>query len=643
MLSILGRSRWAGLILLAACLVGSATYWYVAVHRPTIPRRVLRIGFENAPPVQVRTGSGFAGLAVDTVNEAAKRAGVSLQWIETGTSSEEAFRRGLVDLWPIMADLPDRRKRVHITRPYLHTTHTLVLRAGSVTPDRGFNGRIALLKMPLHVRLASGAFPKAQLVQFQDISEILKGVCLGTVAGAFLEDRGALTALREKPNECGPEPLRVEPLPGLMLRLGVASTFQAAGAADRIRAEIGGLFRDGTLAATIAKYSYYGLDDTWTTYALLEAAERARWVAWGIGGLGLILALTLWRASSLRQRKRSLAAVRESDERFRRVFEEGPLGVGLVGKDYSFLKVNTALCQMVGYSEAELEKRTFGDITHPDDVKADMGLAERLFRGEIPFYRMPRRCVTKSGEIIWINLTASLVHDGKGMPIYGLAMVEDITEARRAQEEMLRRQKLESLGVLAGGIAHDFNNLLGGILAQAELIESELPAGFPSRDIKRIKTSVIRGSEIVRELMVYAGRDTRDFESVDISRLVAEMLELLKISISKHSILKTDLGKNLPPLRGHAPQIRQIVMNLIMNASEAVGDTDGVIKVTTSYIIGGPILPSNNVMGLAEGYIRLEVSDTGVGMTEEVKSKIFDPFFSTNSEAEAWGWPSFKG
>ena len=636
--------RRASLILLAVGLIGAATYWYFAIHRPIVPQRVLRIGFENAPPVQVRTDSGFGGLAVDTVNEAAKRAGLSLHWIETGTSSEEAFRRGLVDLWPIMADLPDRRKRLHITRPYLHTTHTLVLRAGSVAPGYTFSGRIALSRMPLHARLASEAFPTAQLLEFQDTSEILKVVCSGTVTAAFLEDRAALTALREKPDECGQQPLRVEPLPGLTLQLGIASTFQAAGAADKIRAEIGGLFRDGTLAATITKYSYYGLDDTWTTYALLESAERARWMAWGIGGFALVLALTLWRASSLRQRKRSLAAIRESDERFRRVFEEGPLGLGLVGRDYRFLKVNTALCQMVGYSEAELEKRSFGDITYPDDLKMDMDLAQRLFRGEIPFYRITKRCVRKSGEIIWINLTASLVHDEKGIPIYGLAMVEDITEARRAQEEMLRRQKLESLGVLAGGIAHDFNNLLGGIHAQAEVIESELPAGFPSQEIERIKTSVIRGSEIVRELMIYSGRETGDFDQVDISRLVEEMLELLKISISKHSILKTDLGKNLPPLRAHAPQVRQIVMNLIMNASEAIGDMDGVIRVTTSHIIGGPTLASNNVKSLAEGdYIRLEVSDTGAGMTGEVKAKIFDPFFSTKSGGRGLGLAVVQG
>src|SRR5262249_34406850 len=151
-----------------------------------------------------------------------------------------------------------------------------------------------------------------------------------------------------------------------------------------------------------------------------------------------------------------------------------------------------------------------GDITYPDDLKTDMDLAQRLFRGDIPFYRITKRYVRKSGEIIWINLTASLIRDEKGTPLYGLAMVEDITEIRRAQEDMLRTQKLESLGVLAGGIAHDFNNLLGGIHAQAEVIESELPAGFPSQEIARIKTSVMRGSEIVRELMIYSGHETGD-------------------------------------------------------------------------------------------------------------------------------------
>jgi two-component system, cell cycle sensor histidine kinase and response regulator CckA len=158
-----------------------------------------------------------------------------------------------------------------------------------------------------------------------------------------------------------------------------------------------------------------------------------------------------------------------------------------------------------------------------------------------------------------------------------------------------------------------------------------------------IRTSVIRGSKIVRELMIYAGCDTGDLDPLDISLLVEEMLELLKVSISKRSILEIDLDKNLPPLRGHAPQIRQIVMNLIMNASEAIGDIDGVIKVATSHIIGGSTRVSN-VTKLGEGgYIRLEVSDTGIGMTEEVKAKIFDPFFSTKFAGRGLGLAVVQG
>ena len=126
--------------------------------------------------------------------------------------------------------------------------------------------------------------------------------------------------------------------------------------------------------------------------------------------------------------KRVDEALRESEERFRRVFEEGPLGLALVGRDYRFEKVNSALCQMVGYSEAALVRMSFADITHPDDLREDVELASRLFRGEIPFYQLRKRYLKKNGETIWINLTASLIRNREGEPIHGLAMIEDIME-----------------------------------------------------------------------------------------------------------------------------------------------------------------------------------------------------------------------
>jgi two-component system cell cycle sensor histidine kinase/response regulator CckA len=271
---VLPVSAWrrVGAVLLAAGIVGAVALWYLATRLPPIPRRPLRIGFESNPPVQIRTENGFSGLAVETVNEAAKRAGIKLEWIETGTSSDEAFRKGLVDLWPLMVDFPDRRKRVHFARPWMHSSDVLLLRDGSLNPDRRFKGRIAVFKLPLHVRLAQEQFPEAHIVVVPDIEDIIKQVCKGAEAG-FLEARVALTLLREKSKECPSQTFRVQTVAGLVFDAGVASTFESAGAADQIQSEIDNMFRSGNLAVLIAKYNYFGLDDTWASYEKISESD----------------------------------------------------------------------------------------------------------------------------------------------------------------------------------------------------------------------------------------------------------------------------------------------------------------------------------------------------------------------------------
>src|SRR5206468_4798529 len=128
------------------------------------------------------------------------------------------------------------------------------------------------------------------------------------------------------------------------------------------------------------------------------------------------------------------------------------------------------------------------------------------------------------------------------------------------------------------GIAHDFNNLLSGVLGQAELAIEELAAGSPpEEELKAIRDVAVRGSEIVRELMVYAGKDSQIREPVDLPQIVKEMLELLKISVSKHATLETDFSEDLPAIWANAAQIRQVVMNVVANASEAIGQRDGII------------------------------------------------------------------
>jgi two-component system cell cycle sensor histidine kinase/response regulator CckA len=249
------------------------------------------------------------------------------------------------------------------------------------------------------------------------------------------------------------------------------------------------------------------------------------------------------------------------------------------------------------------------------------------------------RIVQPTGEVRTVVCTAEVLLDEDGLPERMFGTCQDVTDARRAQEDAFARQKLESLGTLASGIAHDFNNLLGTILAQAELATAELATGsHADEELKQIREGSIRGSEIVRELMTYSGGDKADLEPVDVARLAKEMLELLNVSVSKHAVLKSDFPEDLPPVRGNAPQLRQLVMNLVINASEAIGETDGVIRVTLSRIAPGQDLPSNDPANWRQSdHLRLEVSDTGSGMTEETQDRIFDPFYTTKFAGRGLG------
>ena len=629
-------------ILVPAGTAAALGIWYFATGSTYVPQGVLRIGFENVPPVQIRTANGPAGMAVETVSEAAKRAGLRLQWIETGTSSEEALRRRLVDLWPLMVDLPDRRKILHLTEPWLYTSHVVLLRSDTLSPDKRFSGRIAVFKIPIHLRLVREAFPKAVAVAVPESRQVVKEVCKGTVSAGFLESRAALNDLSEKPLECAEVALRVHDLPDLVRPLGIGSTFEAAGAADQLRREIGWMFRDGTLAAILAKYSY-GLEDTWATFHLMAAAEQARWIAWGVFLMSIVLAVIVWQAASLRQRRRGEAGLRESEERLKSA--ERLAHVGNWHRDLKSGQVTwSEECSRIfglrlGYAPSEEE---FFQLIAPQDREAVAQGArhclEKEGKSSVEF-----RIVRPDGELRTVMSVSEVLLDEDGQPGLVFGAFQDITDVKRAQEETVARQKLESLGTLASGIAHDFNNLLGGMMAHAELALEEYHAGTsPEEELKRIRDGAIRGSEIVRQLMIYAGKESEAAGLVDVSQVARGMVELLKVSVSKHAALVTDFGADLPAVRGSAGQIQQIVMNLVTNASEALEDRDGFIRVTTRRVNLDRAEAISK--GIAEGeYVQLEVTDTGRGMSSETQARVFDPFFTTKSQGHGLGLGVVRG
>jgi PAS domain S-box-containing protein len=346
----------------------------------------------------------------------------------------------------------------------------------------------------------------------------------------------------------------------------------------------------------------------------------------------------------IEQHRRTEHSLRESEERFRNMADTAPVMIVVADAKQNATFFNKAWTTFAGRTLEQETGRGWIEGVHPDDLESCLTGISWAY-AELMECHLQYRLRRADGEYRFIIC--------KGVPRFErdktftgfIASCIDITELKLAQEENLGRQKLESVGVLAAGIAHDFNNLLGGMLAEAELVAGELPAGSDlMEEVQRIKDLGVRGSEIVRQLMVYAGRETEDFEPVELTRLVEEMLDLLKVSVSKRAILKTNLAKNLPAIKGNAPQLRQVVMNLIINASEALGEMNGIITVTTSFVIGGKDLARESSMEFAGvDLVRLEVSDTGSGFSEELRGKIFDPFFTTKFTGRGLGLAVVQG
>ena len=278
-------------------------------------------------------------------------------------------------------------------------------------------------------------------------------------------------------------------------------------------------------------------------------------------------------------RQRAEAALLESEARFRNMADAAPVMIWVSGPDNVCNFFNKLWLEFTGRTMEQAVATGWLEGVHPDDwsLLAATCTASYDARRNIQMeYRMRRA----DGEYRWVlnNAVPRIAPDGVFAGYIGSCI--DITEVKRTQEEALASQKLESVGRLANGIAHDFNNLLGGILASAELVLAEREQGASSdEELLRIRTAAVRGGEIVRQLMIYGGKESPAFEPVDVSSLVEEMLQLLKVSISKRAILKAELGECLPAVHGNPAQIRQIVMNLVTNASEALAERDGVIRV----------------------------------------------------------------
>jgi PAS domain S-box-containing protein len=326
----------------------------------------------------------------------------------------------------------------------------------------------------------------------------------------------------------------------------------------------------------------------------------------------------------------------ETDDRFRLAVEATPNAMIMSNQEGKIILVNSRAEALFGYNRQELLGQPIeilltevSRMGHPD--------IRQNFLGEL----RPRpwgigkdlHAQRKDGTQFPVEIGLNPIKTAEGTWI--LSSIVNLT---------FDRQKLESIGVLAGGIAHDFNNFLGSILSDADLALTELGSGSsPLEEIRRIRTVAIRAAEIVRQLMIYAVQEKAHRELVDISWLMEEMAELIKVSVSKRASVKLDLGRNLPLVLGNRAQIRQIVVNLLINASEAIAER-GIITIATSRVTDGRDLTPDTPTEPSDGaYVRLSISDTGRGLTEDERDRIFDPFFTTKFAGRGLGLAVVQG
>jgi PAS domain S-box-containing protein len=357
--------------------------------------------------------------------------------------------------------------------------------------------------------------------------------------------------------------------------------------------------------------------------------------------------LTIAFIADVSERDNAVEALRASEERFRTLSGAAFEGV-FVHAEGKIVLANEAGAAMYGFEPAEMVGASVMELTAPESRAL---VVAHVRRGSSdPYEGVARR---KDGSTFFAEVRGrSLSHQGRPARV---AIVRDITERRRAEDEqralaerVRQAQKLESLAVLAGGVAHDFNNILTVMTNAVALAKREGGLGPTSAGyLDTIELAAQRAAELCRQMLAYAGKAAFAREAVDLSALVADMSGMLEVSIAKRASLVRELAPGLPTVVGDATQIRQVVMNLVLNAAEAMGGPDGTIVVSTGAGTYGAEAFARSAAGGGDPkpgtYVYLDVRDDGVGMDGPTVAQMFDPFFTTKFVGRGLGMAAVLG
>jgi len=334
-------------------------------------------------------------------------------------------------------------------------------------------------------------------------------------------------------------------------------------------------------------------------------------------------------------RAAAAAAVAESEQRYRDAFEHAAVGLAEIALDGTYVRINRAMSAILGREPSEIVGHRFTEFTHPEDASIDMLAWPRLLQGE-PIVRIEKRYRRGDGSLASVQVTGALLTDGDGAPRQVITVVQDVTEQRRLEHELLQSMKMDAVGQLAGGVAHDFNNLLAGIIGYAELLEHDAGSSEEVReDAIAIRRTATRGADLARSLLTLARRNPHREEPFALDAMLRETVELIRRTFDRR--IEVHASVDLPAtIRGDRSLLSNALLNLALNARDAM-PTGGTLHITAEESNPSTTFRVRHGVPGDGPMVCIAVRDSGAGMRPEVLSRVFEPFFTTKEAGKGTG------
>lgn len=337
------------------------------------------------------------------------------------------------------------------------------------------------------------------------------------------------------------------------------------------------------------------------------------------------------------ERKRAEAALRESEQRLRRFYEDSPLAYQSLDEEGRFLEVNPVWLNLLGYEREDVIGKWFGEFLSPAFVDHFLKSFPR-FKELGAIQGVEFEMVKKDGSPIAVSLIGKIARDEEGRFQQTHCVLQDVTDRFRLEKQLRQAQKMESIGTLAGGIAHDFNNILGAIMGYTEVALLDVREKDPIRDnLEQVRKATFRARDLIKQILAFSRQGEQEMKSLQLGLIVKEALKLLRSTIPTTIEIRQQIREKDNWIQGDPTQIHQVLMNLCTNALQAMEGRKGLLEVALERVdLDGDVI--SRYPGMTPGpHLRLTISDNGDGIDSQVIDRIFDPFFTTKGLGEGTG------